>query len=801
MDDLEGLPFSELLRRFRERKQPKLTQLKLADALGVNRQTVVAWERGDYPPKDRTRVVELAQTLQLSDQETATFLQAALFEPLTVWHVPHHRDPLFTGRKDVLQELFLLLKPGSTVALTQPQAINGLGGIGKTATAVEYVYSTRQEYHSIFWLQADSREILFSECVKLAHLLQLQEHLEQDQKLIIDAVRRWLRGHQRWLLILDNVEDFQMIQEFLPPGHRGNVLITTRAQDTGSLVQSHELKSMTQQEGMLFLSRRTKLLTQEDTPLDSIPAEQLAALQHIWQEMEGLPLALDQAGAYMVETASTPVEYLKIYQQRRNDLLAERGQWFIGHPASVVTTFFLCFEKIEQMNALATDILRMCAFLYAEAIPEELFLNGAHRLGTSLSSSITDPIDWNRAIATLRSYSLIHREGEPQKTLTVHRLVQAVLKDAMEKPTFRHWVRQAVLAVNSSFPSVNFQSWSQCERYISHTQVCAEYVLAENMQFVEAATLLNQGGYYLSERGRYREAEPLLRRAVSMYERLVGFHHPATARSMNNLAMLYEDMGRYEKAGPLYTQILALRRRLLGEEHSETSQSLNNLATFYMKQQRFAEAEPLLQAVVVSRSRIFGRSHASTLLGVNNLAACYAEQGKYEKAEPLYLEAVTFLEQKNGTDHPHTVTCVNNLGMLYAEQGKYAKAEPLLQRVLVFREQTAGPADSHTAMSLNNLGMLYAKQGKYAEAELLLERALAIYEQGVGIDHPDVLHVIENLVEAYKAVGKYEKIKITLQQLLAFYEKSFGKEHPYTKAIQSHYKALLQKLQHEKKTE
>ncbi len=241
--------FGELLARYRT--QSRMSREKLAACLQVHRNTVVKWEQGDSLPKDRTRVDELARCLRLTEQQRDALLRAALLDPSpTIWHVPYTQNPLFTGREDTLRRLGELFQPRGSAALIPPLALSGLGGIGKTSIAVEYAYRHRQEYTAVLWLQADSWDILSSEAVKLAQALHLPERDDQDQTRIIEAVKRWLKGHQRWLLILDNVEDFQMVQAFLPTGHRGCVLLTTHAQVTGPLIQAHQVPAMNEQEGV-----------------------------------------------------------------------------------------------------------------------------------------------------------------------------------------------------------------------------------------------------------------------------------------------------------------------------------------------------------------------------------------------------------------------------------------------------------------------------------------------------------------------------------------------------------------------
>src|ERR1700757_3626735 len=134
--------------------------------------------------------------------------------PSTIWHIPYQRNPFFTGREDVLAQLHRALQADATVALSHPQGISGLGGIGKTQTALEYAYRYRTEYNAIFWVRADSTTALTSSLVELASVLQLPERYEKEQEIIVQAVLRWFRLHPDWLLIYDNMDDLSIAEPF-----------------------------------------------------------------------------------------------------------------------------------------------------------------------------------------------------------------------------------------------------------------------------------------------------------------------------------------------------------------------------------------------------------------------------------------------------------------------------------------------------------------------------------------------------------------------------------------------------------
>jgi tetratricopeptide (TPR) repeat protein/nucleoside phosphorylase len=741
--------------------------------------------------------------------------------PQPLWNIPYPRNPCFTGHEELLTQLAGALTEGQATALSQPQAISGLGGIGKTQIAVEFAYRHQQNYQTVLWALADTRESLVSGYLAIAELLDLPQKNEQDQMVIIKAVIYWLQTHGSWLLILDNADDLALVQEFLPPSSSGHILLTTRAQAMGRLASCIEVEVMSQDVGALFLLRRATLLAPDASSFDQASRENRVAALQITEELGGLPLALDQAGAYLEETQCTPAEYLGLYRAQRSALLEMRGGLVNDHPDPVATTWSLSFKQVEQKNPAAADLLRISAFLAPDAIPEEVIREGARHLDERLQTGVTNPLLFNEMIKDLRAYSLIDRNAQ-EKTLSVHRLVQAVLKDTMDEPTQRQWAEWVVGVVNVTFPLIGYQTWSQCERCLPHALVCIELIEEYQLIFSEVAHFLNQIGYYLKQRGRYQEAEPLYRRALSLRVQKLGEDHPDTAQSLNNLAVLYDTQGKYAEAEPVYRRALEVRERQLGMDHPDTANTLNNLAvcyqnqgkyreaeplygralsiyeqqsgaghsdmanilnnlaTLYQSQGRYAEAEPVYRRVLTIQEQQLGEDHPQMATSLGNLAELCRLQGKYTEAEPLYMRALAIKEHLLGEDHPLTASSLNNLALLYEDQGRYEQAEPLTARSLAIYEQRFGTQHSNTAIGLTHLGYLYRVQGKYAEAEPLLKRALSIREERLGSDHPDTANSLSNLALLYQNQGKYAEAEPLFVRALAISKQQLGDNHPST---------------------
>jgi tetratricopeptide (TPR) repeat protein len=725
-----------------------------------------------------------------------------------IWMVPYPRNPFFTGRRALLTQLAETFHTGHPAALLQPQAISGLGGIGKTQIAIEYAYRYRQDYQVVLWVQADTRESLVSGYVAIARLLNLFEKDEQDQMITVKAVVRWLETHAVWLLILDNADDLSLVGEFLPSLFEGHIVLTTRTQSMGRLARRVGVDILDRDSGALFLLYRAGLVT-PDVALEHFNASDLAVARVICEELGGLPLALDQAGAYIEETQCSLSQYLQLSRTRRAVLLQHRGGRVQDHPEPVATTWSLSFEKIEQQHPDAANLLRLCAYLSPDAIPERLITQGASYPGSLLEAVAVDPIVLNEVVAALGAYSLLKREAR-KEAFSVHRLVQSVLQDAMNATMRRDWTQRAVHVVNAAFPEVEFTTWAQCEQYLSHAWTCANWIEQEQFTSPEAARLLLMMGWYLKDRIRYKEAEPLVERALEIsrtwdlsppggQSEVLSHARITIAQMLTVLAGIYDASGKYAQAEPLYQQAFALYEKYLGPEHSYTARSVNNLAGLYNMQGRYAEAELLYQQALAIREKTLAPEHLDIASSLNNLAYCYEDQGKYVEAEMLIKRALVIYEQLSGPDHPDTANSVNNLAELSCQQGKYTEAEPLYRRAQSIYEQHLGFDHPDTANVLNNLAALYCEQKKYLEAESLLRQALTICEQRLGPDHPNTANSLYNLARLYDRQERAIEANSLYERALAIRKQQLGHHHPHTRLTQEKYSDLLRKMGEETK--
>lgn len=773
-----------------ERDRHGWSQSDLASRLGTSQVNVSRWEKGLTTPGPyfRQRLAEVfgksleelgfiidEQEQKGSDTVAISAGMPTRATPLNM--LPYRRNAFFTGREDVLTRLFTTLTSRRSVALTQAQAISGLGGIGKTQIAVEYAYRYAEHYQAILWVTASTRETFIADIVLLADLLDLPEKGEQDQHIVIRAVKLWLATTSlRWLLILDNVDDLELIADFLPSQGYGDALITTRLQALGSLARAIEVEKMGRDEGVMFLLRRTQTLA-AGAPLSQVEQGHRALAGAIVGELDGLPLALDQAGAYIEETRCGFAGYQQLYQTRRKELLRRRGRFPVDHPESAATTWSLSFQQVERESPAAADLLRILTFLYPEAIPEEILSKGAAEFGPPLCQVAADPLALNEAIELLLRYSLLRRHPAVG-SLQMHRLVQAVLKDSMEDGQQQVWAERALRATNRAFPDVDLSTWPQCQRVLPHAQVGALTQAEYDLAFPEAARLFNQAANYLAVHARYSEAEPLLLSARAILEQVFDTNHPALAATLNDLGALYLTQGHYQQAAPLLQRARAIREQALGAEHAATAASLFHLAALYYAQGNYRQAERLSQQALAIRQQTLTTEDTAIAQSLSQLAELYTVQGKYEGAERLYLQAQRSQEQTLGERHPDVARTLNNLALLYRAQGQYEQAAQTFQRALNIQGQIWGRHHPDMAYTLNNLARLYRAQGKYTEAEPFYLRALSVSQEIFGSEHPQVAQCLYGLAKLYNSQGKYTEAQQLTQQALTMREKLLGRDHP-----------------------
>ncbi|HJT57587.1 MAG TPA: TIR domain-containing protein [Ktedonobacteraceae bacterium] len=394
-----------------------------------------------------------------------------------VWNVPRRHVPYFTGRDHLLQQLFQSFAEEGSAGMARPQALVGLGGLGKTQMAAEYAFRYRGAYQAVLWVRAETKEDLIEDFKAYARLLHL--HAQESP---IEAMQQWFRDQAGWLLVLDNADDLSLVAPFIPQAPRGHVLLTARARAAMNVAQPILLEPLGVEDGALCILRRTGAIGWNGGLSDASPLS-VDAAQTLSRLMDGLPLALEQAGAYIEDTGSSTSRYLALYQRYRSELQQDQYGAVPNYRWPVASTWKISRGIVQQEQPAAFELLQLCALLAPDAIPEEIFTRGAAALGPVLGPIAAHPVSLDRATAFLRRYSLLNREVNQEKDadrFSIHHLMQETLRDEMDESTQLQWAERAVRAVALALPIVEWHIMQ------AHAHKCIQLIEQWNMAFPEA---------------------------------------------------------------------------------------------------------------------------------------------------------------------------------------------------------------------------------------------------------------------------------------------------------------------------
>jgi tetratricopeptide (TPR) repeat protein len=644
------------------------------------------------------------------------------------------RNPHFTGRTELLELLRRHLAETRSGAVVQAGAVHGLGGVGKTQLAIEYAHRYAADYDLVWWMLAEQPTTVSGRLAQLGRRLGLAElpSLEEQVGALFDA----LGQRDRWLLVYDNAQQAADLQGLWPPTGAGHVLVTSRNPAWGRVATPVAVDVLPRDQAVAFLVERTGSGDQ-------------ATLTELADLLGDLPLALEQAAAYLEETTTTPADYLELLRDRAGELFAlDRPT---GSQQTIATTWTVALDRIRTEAAAAEDLLCLCAFLAPDDVPRSLLVEHLEALPERLANTVGDRLGFGQALGALRRYSLV---TVTDQAISTHRLVQAVVRHGLDPEPARGWAAAAVALVRAGFPAEaeDVGVWPVAARLLPHALAATDHAQALGVDPTATAGLLHQAGSYLWSQAEYSQARALHEGALSIREARLGADHLDTAHSLHNLANVLYAQGDLDGARALYERALAIRETQLGADHPDTAYTLHNLANVLYDQGDLDGARTLFERALSIREIRLGADHPDSAISLTRLASVLAAQGDLDGAIPLYERALSIRETRLGADHLDTAHSLNNLANALATQGDLDGARTLQERALSIRETHLGADHPWTATVLNDLGVILRGQGDLDGARTLFERALSIREARLGADHPETVTSRRNLTAVEAAL-------------------------------------------------
>jgi tetratricopeptide (TPR) repeat protein len=485
--------------------------------------------------------------------------------------------------------------------------------------------------------------------------------------------------------------------------------------------------------------------------------------------LDGLPLAIAQAGAYIQTSGSGLTKYISFYEKQWDELMTPsplNDPTLKDYPdRSVWTTWTISYHAIREKHEHTANMLLLWSFLDNKDLWYGLLSKAcqndwraAKMLTKWIGKVANSEIQFTGAMRLLRNYSLVE-EITGTKSYATHPVVHQWTRRSQGRQFERDLIQLAIVVIGRSVPyDTELNYYASQRRLLPHAQVCFNHV--------EETKVFDR-----------------LRAEENADEELDEFkEHHTFLSALHGLGMLYNDQRKFSEAEELYTRALRGMESTLGPSHKSVLRLIGNMGTLYNKQGKLLEAEKMYERALRGQEEVLESTHTSTLETVNNLGVLYGKQGKLAEAEKMFERALLWKEKVLGPDHPSTLHIVNNLGNLYREQGKLAEAEKMFQRALRGYEEVIGKGHLEyylpALVTFHGMGLVYSDQGMLAKAEELYERAYCGYEEMLGKDnvnqHRQAVDVLWNMGILYKKQGEIAKAKAVWERVLSGFSNLLG---------------------------
>jgi tetratricopeptide (TPR) repeat protein len=745
------------------RDRPRLILREGMDAAGLVLAGRAGWrreilERSRRPDLEHDLVDDKAAADAGGSQERAARDETD-DKPRSTWNIPLRGAGDFVGRQAVFENIDQATGGGGLRCI----ALTGLGGIGKTRLVIEYAHRharAQSDYAHVLWVPSADAAMLGASFAALADALDLPEQRATEQSMRVNAVKRWLSTHDRWLLIFDDAPAPDVLHPYLPEPTHGVALITSRNPNWRSIAHVIEIHGLEPEAAV-------SLLTARSGQMDMTAARELAVA------LAQLPLALVQAAAYMEETGRDAASYLELFQRHHRDLL-ERGSPPPDYSYSLAATWEISFEAISARLPAAADLLSLCAFFAPQPLPSIFIRAGVSIVPERLRSVLENALVFDEAVALLRRYSLIST-GPDQ--LAVHPLVQLVARGRLKEPNRFAVAALRVAARSFVFDSEAPETWGQCGWLWPHAAAATFYASELGLESELVVDMAIRMAAFWTEHGEYEQAARFAQWGLSQSTEGLDRHVERTVSLLMCLGEAQVNRGLFEEAEATFRKGLARLESLPADTVAKPrSILLSDLGAVALKRRRVDEALTYVHEAIAASPNLDDQSERVRLSA--NLGAVLLDIGRYAEAQTHLVRALSLAERRYGSEHPRLAAALNNLGTVEKELGDYSGAETHLQRALAITERVHGLIHPLVATIVRNLGDLYLELGDLDSAELYSARALEVCEQRHGAEHPETATACNNLGLVLQTRGRLPDARALFERSIDFQVKAYGAEHP-----------------------
>ncbi|WP_157436447.1 tetratricopeptide repeat protein [Actinospica robiniae] len=677
----------------------------------------------------------------------------------------------FAGRHAELTELHRLLMTGPGKA----HVISGLGGIGKSALAARYTQVYAGSYQQIIWVAADSPASINAGLARLA--VALEPHLAAflTDLALVDRAAAWLVEKSKWLLVLDNVErpaDLSELFGRIAPSS-GSILVTSRRQ--------HDWERIGATQSRLDVLPRLDALALLAGLVGEFAPTELPTAYRLCELLGFLPLALEQAGAYIRQCQSDVRGYLELFQSQPAAFL---GAADLDTPAAatIARVWNVTLEQIAEVPS-ALELLLIIAWLGPHGIPESLF--------DFLPPDRRGEVPY--ALGALADYSMISRAPAPpgdsdtSQRISVHRLVQAVARTADPDDRYREpllvrisrgiacLMLRAALSGHPEHPS----AWPAYRRLGEHAEAYINHATPDTDDGESAAVLVNYATY-LQNQGHTARSIELFSRAYECCLRVYGPDHEQTIATLTNMVRPHESAGNLKSAVSVGEAALQSAQNAFSDDNRVTLIASRNLAYALQRSGSVDRAIELFERTLVMCTRSLGADDELTLGTRAMLAGAYATSGDITQAIGIFQHVVADSDRELGASHPDTIAARCNMADAYLKAGDALRAVVTLEQTLGIAEKTLGTRHPGMLTIRSNLANAYVQAGRTAAALKLNIALLKDCLDALGENHHETLLSRINLAMSYASVRDMSQAIASGTIALSECHRVLGDDHPTT---------------------
>jgi MinD-like ATPase involved in chromosome partitioning or flagellar assembly len=679
-----------------------------------------------------------------------------------IWNVPA-RNADFTGRGATLELLRDKLAGGGR-AVVVAQALYGLGGVGKTQIALEYAHRFMADYDLVWWVPSERAEEISGALADLARKMGLKvgDNVAEAAEVALEELRRDTTPH--WLLIFDNADDPKQLEPYLPTGS-GHVIITSRNQAWTHSAEPLEVDVFTRDESVSHLLRH-------------VPQLDLADAKRVADALGHLPLAVEQASAWLEETGMPARVYVEQLATQSTRILALNQP--PDYQTPVVATWNLSFERLKERSPAAVRLLQLLAFCSPGPISMDLlYSDETNESLLPFDDTLNEKLMLGRVIRDISRFALV-KVDQATNSLQIHRLVQAVIRSQMtdvQQTEARHEVHKILVGARPRQGETDDPSnWSTYDIIWPHLTPSQ----ADECDDPRTRQLLIDWVRYQWKHGEFESGLTLARRLENLWGHQLGADHQQTLHLQFQISNILRSQGRFADARDLDTYVLDRQRAVLGADHPHALITANGLGADLRALGDFQAALALDQETYESFKEQFGEEYPRTLAAAHNLGSSLRLAGDCFPARRLDEETLDRQRQVLGRDHPHTLLSAASLALDLRAAGAFRESANLLRETWEKYREVLGDDMTETLLAATSLAVSLRKAGEQSEAMTLAQDTYERYKRRYGADAPDAQSCALNLACDYAAVDDMPRALDLVTGVKAALQASLGDEHPNT---------------------